>query len=258
MKKILFRIVLVLVVLVIAAVVLLALFLDHAIKKGVETAGPRLTQVSVELDSVNLSLLSGSGSLKGLVIGNPEGYKSPHAIRVGRASVRLSPRSLFSDKVVVKSIRLDAPDIAFELGAGGNNLKRILANVEAATGGATPAGDKPGRAEPGPGKKLQVDDFLITGAKVRVGATALGGTTALALPDIHLQGLGTGAEGITSAELAKRVLAALTESVTRAATGAVGELGKGAVEAAKDLGKTATESVGKTTKGVTDLFKKKR
>lgn len=251
MKKLLFRIVIVLVILVVAAIIVLAMFLDSAIKKGVETAGPRLTQVSVKLDSVNLSLLSGSGSLKGFVLGNPEGYKTPHAISVGKASVAVSPRSLLSDKIVVRSIRLEAPDITYELGSGGNNLKKILANVEAATGGGTTGGDKSKPGEPQPVKKIQVDDFLVTGAKVRVGATVLGGTTAITLPDIHLTDLGKDSDGITPAELAKKVLTAITERVTvAAAAGAVGDLGQGAADAARDAGKT--------TKGITDLFKKKK
>jgi uncharacterized protein involved in outer membrane biogenesis len=255
MKKLLFRILIGLVILVVVAIIVVAMVLDSAIKKGVETAGPQLTQVSVKLDSVHLSLLSGSASIKGLVVGNPEGYKSPHAISFGTASVAVSPRSLLSDKIVVKSVRVEAPDITYELGSGGNNLKKILANVEAATGGGTASGDKSKPGQPRPGKKIQVDDFVLTGAKVRVGATALGGTTAITLPDIHLTNLGKDSDGITPAELTKKVLGAITESVTAAA---VGDLGKGAVDAAKGVGKTATESVGKTTKGITDLFKKKK
>ena len=259
MKKILIGILIAVVVVVIVAVVAVSMFLDSGIKKGVETFGPQFTQVDVKLDSASVSLLSGSGSIKGLVVGNPEGYKSPHAISVGKASLSLSPGSLMSDKIVIKSIRVEAPDIAFELGSGGNNLKKILANVEAATGGGaaskdtkTPTGGKK------PGKKLQVDEFIITGAKVRVGATVLGGTAPIPLPDITLRDLGTGPEGITPAELTKRVLGAITEGTTKAAAGVVGDIGKGAVDAAKGAGKTATEAVGSTTKGVTDLFKKKK
>src|SRR5437879_3341314 len=108
MKKILIRIVVVVLLLVVLAVVGVGLFLDSAVKQGVVTVGPRLTKVNVQLDSVSLSLLSGSGKLKGLVVGNPDGFKTPHAIRVGAASVSLVPSSVFADKVVIKSIRLEA------------------------------------------------------------------------------------------------------------------------------------------------------
>jgi len=87
MKKILIRVVIAALVLLIVAVVAISMSLNGAIKKVVETVGPKITKVSVKLDSVNLSILSGSCSLKGFVIGNPEGFKTPEAMSVGLASV---------------------------------------------------------------------------------------------------------------------------------------------------------------------------
>ena len=258
MKKILIGIVIIGVVLIIGAIVAVSLFLDNALKKGVETLGPQVTRVGVKLDGVNLSLLSGSGSIKGLVVANPEGYKTPNAISVGRASVSLSPSSLLSDKVIIKSIRVEAPEITYELGSGGNNLSQILANVEAAIGGRG-TGDKPASSEAGTGKKLQVNEFIITGAKVRVGATVLGGTAPIPLPDIRLDNLGTGPDGITPADLMQQVLKALTDSTMQAVSGALKNLGQDAIGAAtKEVGKKAADAVSGAAKGITDLFKKKK
>jgi hypothetical protein len=258
MKKLLLRILLGLVVLVILVVVAIGFFLDGAIKKGVETLGPQIAKVDVKLDSVNLSLLSGSARIKGLVVGNPEGYKTPHAISVGSASVALVPRSLLSDKIVVKSIRVEAPEITYEGGLlGGDNLHKILDNVNAATGGGA-TGTAPAKSEK-PARKLQVDDFLITGAKVKVALKGTGGFAApVPLPDIHFTDLGQGPDGITAAELMKKVIAQVTEGAVKAAAGAVTDIGKGALDTATGAGKSATESVEKTTKGITDLFKKKK
>src|SRR5262245_21352420 len=164
MKKFIRRTILVLVLLIILGAVGVHFFLDSAIKKGVETFGPQITKVSVKLDSVSLSLLSGSGKIQGLVVGNPEGFKTPSAISVGTASLALQPRSLLSDKIVVKSIILKAPEITFETDLKNVNLKKILANVEEAAGGAKETKEK----EAKPGKKLEVDEFKITGGKVRV------------------------------------------------------------------------------------------
>ena len=101
MKKILIRLLIALVMVVVLVVVAIGLFLDSAIKKGVETIGPQVTKVDVKLDGVSLSLLSGSGKVKGLILGNPQGYQTPHAISVGSTSVSVSPGSLLSDKIVV-------------------------------------------------------------------------------------------------------------------------------------------------------------
>jgi len=89
-------------------------FLDGIVKKGVETAGPQIAKVSVELDEVHLSLLTGSAKIKGLVVGNPEGYKTPQAISVGLVAIGVNPLSVLSDKIVVRSVRVEAPEISFE------------------------------------------------------------------------------------------------------------------------------------------------
>lgn len=259
MKKLVIRILIGLVVLVVLVVVAIGFFLNGAIKKGVETIGPRITKVDVKLDSVSVSLLSGSGKIKGLVVGNPEGFKTPNAISVGSASMALSPGSLLSDKIVIKSIRVEAPEITYEGGlVGGDNLHKILENVNATTGGSGETQTTPADGQK-PAKKLQVDDFLITGAKLKVALKGTGGFAApVPLPDIHFTNLGQGPDGITAAELTKKVIAQVTEGAVKAAAGAVTDIGKGALDTATGAGKGATENVEKATKGITDLFKKKK
>ena len=63
MKKLLIRLSLALLLLIIIGIVVIGLFLDSAVKRGIETVGPMLTQVDVKLDSVSLSLLSGAGKI---------------------------------------------------------------------------------------------------------------------------------------------------------------------------------------------------
>ena len=125
MKKIIVGLLIALVVVVALAVLAVSLFLDKAIKSGVETFGPKFTKVDVKLQSVSLSLLSGAGTIKGLVVGNPEGFKTPSAISVGEASLALKPGSLLSDKIIIKSIKLQAPEITFETDLRNNNLARF-------------------------------------------------------------------------------------------------------------------------------------
>ncbi len=255
MKKLLVRGAIVLAVLLLLAVVAVGLLLDGAVKKGIETVGPMLTKVDIKLDSVGLSILSGSGKIKGLVVGNPEGFKTPHAISIGAASLSLSPSSVFADKVVIKSIRLEAPEIYYERGlTGGDNLQKILDNVNAAVGGGSAATDASGK----PARKLQVDEVVITGAKLKVSLKGTGGFAApITLPDIHLSNLGQGPEGITAGELTGKILTTVTADAGKAAVKVLSDVGKGAVDAASNAGKAAADSVGKAAKGVTDLFKKK-
>ena len=256
MKKLLIRILIALVVVVVIVVVAIGLYLDTAIKRGVETIGPKITKVDVKLEGVSLSLRAGSAKIKGLVIGNPEGYKTPHAISVGTASVTVTPGSLLSDKIVVKSVHVKAPEITYEGNLmGSDNLHKILDNVtSAASTGSGPGSDSSSGTKPA--KKLQVDDFVITGARVNVSLKGTGGlATPITIPDIHFTNLGQGPEGITSAELTQRVLQEVTTYVMQYAVSKAGDIGKAALDSAN---KAAGEGIEKATKGVTDLFKKKK
>lgn len=256
MKKLLIRIVIVMVVILVVAVLAIGFFLDGAVKKGVETFGPDLTKVTVKLDSVSLSILSGSGSIKGLLVGNPEGFQTPHAIKVGKASLAIAPGSVFSDKVVIKSIRIEAPEINYETGlAGGDNLHKILDNVTAAAGGGAASTNASGK----PAKKLQVDEFLITGAKVSVSVKGTGGAAVpIILPDIHLSNLGQGPEGITPAELTKKIVAQVSTDVAKASVKVVADIGKGAVKAVENIGKDPAGAAGKAAKSIGNLFGPKK
>ncbi|MGA2280937.1 MAG: AsmA family protein [Verrucomicrobiota bacterium] len=245
MKKLFLSVVVVLVVLIVVAVIVAGFFLGAIVKTGMETVGPKITQVSIKVDAVNLSLLTGSAGVKGLVVGNPEGYKTPQAISVGSAAVNVNPFSVLSDKIVIRSVRVEAPEITFEGNPfSGNNLSAIMKNVNAATknGGPAPT-NTTAKAANKPAKKLEVDDFLIAGAKVNFNGVTL------PLPDIHLTNLGKDKDGITAADLTRRVLDAITTATIKAVANATTDIGKG-------TGKAVGEGANKITSGIGGLFKK--
>lgn len=251
-----------LVVLVIIGIVAFALSLDSAIKKGIERFGPQIAKVDVKLTNVNLSLLSGSGSIKGLVIGNPEGYKSPHAISVGSSSVALGLGSLLSDKVVVKSIRVESPEIVLELGPGGSNLQKIQANLPSGRSAAG-AEAKPVEQKK-PGKKLQVDEVVVTGGKLILEASALGGRLSEApLPEVRLTNLGSGPDGITASDLGARILSAVMDGAISISGDALAKAGRDAIDntakgASNALNQATSDAAGKAAKSIGDLLNKKK
>ena len=257
MKKILLRVGIGVVILIVAAVLIVSLFLDSAVKRGVEVVGPKLTKVDVKLGSASISLLSGSGKLSVLELGNPEGYKTPHSITLGKVSLALRPGTILSDKLVIKSLNLEAPEITFEGGLTGNNLSKIVSNIEGTTSGNSEATQSKEAS-----KKLQVDELVITGGKVHVTLTDLGGQSGtVPLPDISLKDLGTGPDGITVADLSKKILQEILVKTTETVTKNIGNLGKNATDLTKNLGQNlgtnATDEAKKIGKSVGDLFKKK-
>lgn len=257
MKKYVVRILIVAVVCLIAVVVVLMLSLGSLVKKGVETVGPQITRTDMKLDGAAISIFSGSGTLKGFLLGNPEGYKTASAIKVGEVSLGVKPGSVLSDKIHVTHVRVKAPEITFEGTLGKqNNLSQILENVEAVSAGVD-QGKQPAdqKKDKGAATKLQVDDFLIESARVNASLTILGGKSlTVSIPEIHFTDLGTGPEGITAAELTKKVLNQVTVETLKAVEKAASDLGKQAGALLKDVN---TNSLDKAAKGIGDLFKKK-
>jgi uncharacterized protein involved in outer membrane biogenesis len=259
LKKRLWGVVIVLIVLIIGGAIVADVFLDNIAKKGIEIVGPEIAKVSVKLDGVHLSLLARSAKVKGLIVGNPEGYKTPHAISVGSATVGVNPLSILSDKIVMRSVRIEALEINFEGNPfGRNNLKKIMDNVNAvAKSGGPAATNAPAQADKKPARKYEVDDLLITGAKVHVSLTGMGGKEmTLPLPIIHLTDLGRNNDGLTVTDLTRCVLDAITTTTLNAVGSSFTDLGKGAGKLGKETGKAVGEGVDKITKRIGNLFGK--
>src|SRR5258706_4646193 len=187
MKKIVVRLLILVVVLILLAALSVHLFLDKAVQREAEQTGQKLTKVEVKLKFVHISLLSGSGKIKGLSVANPQGFSDKRAIEVGTASLALKPASVLSSKVLVNSINLEGPEISFEVSLQGNNLKDLLDNVKSASGT-----EKEPAKVAGTSKKLQVEDFIVTVGKVHwSGSTPLGAKSGtVPLPEIHLKDMG--------------------------------------------------------------------
>ena len=242
-KKILLGIGIGLVVVIAAVVIIVGFFLGDVVKAGMETVGPKVTQTTLTVSSVHVGILTGSAGVNNLVLGNPDGYKSPSAISVGKTAVSVAPFSVLSDKIIIKSIEVRSPEITFEGNPfGANNLKKIMDNVNAFTGSAAAAPTTNAPVQPGakkPAKKLEVDDFLISGAKVHFNGTTL------PLPDIHLTDLGKGDDGITASDLTKKVLGEITSATIKAIGSSLGDAGKAVGGEAGKLGKSLGGLFGK-------------
>lgn len=200
-------------------VVAVAVALDSLIKATVESVGPKMTRTEFTLDEVDIRLLSGYGKLSGLLIGNPEGYSSDFAIKIDEALLDLHPGTLWNDKLVVESIQVISPEIIFEGGATNNNLREIVRNIEEFVGSP----DEREQLD----RRLQVNHFLLSEAKVHLRLPLFGKRNlTLTAPEIELHNLGTGPDGITSAELTEMIIGRISEEVSGMMTSALRELGR--------------------------------
>jgi hypothetical protein len=235
--------------LVVALVVFLFTGLGAAIKAIVETVGSEVTKVDVRLASADVSLTSGEGELKGLVVGNPKGYNTPSAIELGAIKVKLDTSTVTSDTIVVKEVLIDGPHLTYELGPGGSNIGVIQSNVESFGGGGGGAGSsdrgsgggggggRGGKAAPRAkeegGRKVIIEKLLVTNGRVDVSASFLKGKALGAgLDKIELHDIGKASGGATASEVAQEVLSALTSSAMKAVANLdVEGLKKGAADA---------------------------
>jgi len=203
------------VLLVLIVIAFLFTGLGAAIKAIVEGVGSEVTKTDVRLASADVSLTSGEGELNGLVVGNPKGYKTPSAIELGRIKVKIDTSTVTSDTIVVNEILIDGPRLTYEVGPGGSNIGVIQSNVDSFTGGG--GGEKAPAAKEEGGTKVIIERLLVTNGRVDVSATFLEGTTAGAvLEKIELRDIGKASGGATAAEVAQKLLSALTDSAMKA------------------------------------------
>jgi hypothetical protein len=264
------------VVILIVVVVVGLSNLGPLVKTAVNTYGPKITDTELKVGDVGISLFSGEAKLKKFLLGNPKGFKSPSAMKIGLVDVKVDKGSLTKDPIIIQKIEVVGPEITYEKKGSTDNFKALLANVEKnlPQGGAA----KKEPEKQGPGKKLIIKDLIIKQGRVNLAldmpGVMLGDKQISAnLPDIHLKDIGQSKGGSSPAVVAKEIFGALyakikSPSVIGPLNDQLKKLGGTAAQALEGVTqeglKRATgvvEGVGKEAGGVTGklkgLFQKK-
>jgi uncharacterized protein involved in outer membrane biogenesis len=189
------------------------------IKTAVNTYGPGITQTAVSLEDVSVSIFSGEAKLKGFYLGNPKGFKSPEAMKVGSILVDVDEKSLMKDPMIIDRIEITRPEITYEKAKGTDNFRAIINNVQKTVGmGESP---KEKSKEKGKGKKLLIRDFVVKDGRVTLTTAFLENlgkkSISAQLPDIHLKNIGGEKEGALPAKVSEEILAALYGKITSSA-----------------------------------------
>ena len=209
-------------VLIIAAFVALYLSFGWITKKAVETLGPDMTQTEVKLEESNISLLSGKGVLRGVFVGNPEGFKTESAFKLKEVKIVMQVPSIISDRIIIDEIVVRAPEITYEMMGSTNNIKTILGNIKSFTAqsrGKTIKGPNVESKTDG-GKKLQINNFIVKNGRVNMSMDMLNGKKlSMTLPDIHLKNIGAGKEGKTASEVFEEIFRSVNEDISNTVSG---------------------------------------
>ncbi len=265
LRKLFITIPLIIVILLIVAVVLVGLFADRAVKMGVEKGGSAALPVAVKVGSVDLSILGGKLALHDLVVENPEGYKHENLLELESGSVEVNIRSLLSDTVKIKQIKLDGAVVVLEQkDLLRNNIKDIIK--------ALPKGKE---AEEGPaaeGKKLHIEELIISNTTVKLKLLPLPGkvdTIPLKLGTITMTDLG-GDNKLNTAKLIQTILSAISRGIAEQGKGILPddlvnglsgaldktfETGKEIIKEGAEAGKKILEGAGDVGKGIGDGLK---
>lgn len=263
------------VVVIIAVVAFIFLTLSNLgplIKKTVNTVGPQVTKTDVEVADVSVSIFSGEATLKGFLLGNPKGFKSAQAMKVGSVYVDIDEGSIMKNPIIINEIEIVAPEITYEKKSGTDNFKTLLKNVQKSAkteqkqkGKVDSGGDKQG-------KKIVINNVIVKDGKVNLIIAALGGKEISApLPNIHLKDIGKEKGGATPAEAFAKIFASLyksisADSVTQVLNDGLKKLGSlkdlkipdaiAGGDAAKKRVDSARESAKSATDSLKGLFKK--
>jgi uncharacterized protein involved in outer membrane biogenesis len=258
MKKTIIPIAVVLVLLV-TALLILSSQLGNIIETAVRKGGPIALGVPIQLEQADMQLMKGKVAIKGLIIGNPEGFKTDYLFSLGSIDVDLDMRSLLSDTIHIRSIIIEAPKITYERGLTSSNIGTLTDSLEGDTPKKEKKDAKPKR-EAG-GKTVIIDELRISGARVNISTKIMGGMgTAIPLPSLTLTDIGKKSNGATVSEVIGQVLPAVTKAVISVVTSAVALTGEGmgqaagiAIGLAAGATNVGTDAAKQAVGGATDL-----
>lgn len=212
--------------------------LDSIVESTIEEVGPQVTQTAVSVDKVHISLLDGLGEIKGLTLGNPQGFQSDYAFHLDHIALQIEPKSFLEDVYVVNQITIDGAKIIAEQVAGAINLQVLQKNIEKSSGSDTAAAKKQADKDTSANESqsephLMVEKINIVNNSLKL-ITEQFGSRELKIPDITLTNLGSKDKGLTPEELANVVISRITKEAEKRAVDELKEIIK---EKAKEQAK---------------------
>lgn len=234
--------------------------LNELIAEQIEVQGKKLTEQQVTVNKVDMKLLSGAGTINGLILNNPTGYTTTPLFALNEITLDINIESLagVSDgkAILIDAIVIDKPEALVEFNeSGGSNIQVILDAINknipqsAANNTNDSQTDSP---------KIRVKKFVLAGVALRVDLTKLGNTThKKTLPDINLANIG-GEDGIPANELGgvmiKKALSAIWKEAKNSQKDILKEQVK--AKAKEEVDKVKAKAEDKVKEKASELFNK--
>merc|ERR1719316_904399 len=145
-------------VLLVVMVLSSAKVIGLAVKLAIESVDRIILGVDVEIGAARLSICRGFVNLADVVVQNPEGYKTPYLLSVGKVVVKLCMSKLLWSlgKVVeIEALILSNVDIIFEKSSSSSNVQDLLKHLEGDKKEMTEEEMKGGSGKPKPSVQVK-------------------------------------------------------------------------------------------------------
>ncbi len=234
-------------------------FLGPVVKIAVNTLGPKLLGVPVEVTGAAIYPLKGQVQLTGVTIGNPKGYSSDALFALKEVRVGIDVSSLSGEgPIIITEFAVIEPHVSYEVAGGKSNIEVLTANLPKSAKSKKPK-EKRNKPE---SRKVIIDLLEFRDGLVAFRAKmTLGQAISLPLPELRLTEVGRAQGGLTGAEAVAKVLGELLNlvgTVVAEAGTAVLEKRSVTVEAGSvsvEVNKDSVKAVGSAAKGLLDAVR---
>jgi len=200
MKKLIYAL-LILLVIIALALATAYMFLDDIVKNAVNTYGPKVLGAPVSVANVSLKPIKGEFIVNDIKVRNSNKFKSENLISLGKVAVSVDMKSLFGNKIIVKSVEVAKPEITYEMiSLTTNNISEFLKNMNANQSKIPANETKKEEKQPENNasssakaeKSVVIKNIDVTDGKIDAVMNVAGNTNSVsvALPSINMKNVG--------------------------------------------------------------------
>lgn len=193
--------------------------LNPIVKGAIEKYGSEITGAPVTVSAVDLSLKTGSGTIRGVSIGNPEGFSGKPTFELGEVAVSIDIGSLSMQPTVINTVLIDGPKVNVVANAEGKtNIDAIKKNIDNYSASkpkkGTHAPDKPGPGADKAQPLLRIEQFTFENAALSANLAAVGGEEDYhtTMPALNFEDLG-GESGGTPEQIGQQMMKVVTDAI---------------------------------------------